>query len=59
MPLMISLIFNDLSENLIQCVFYEILGCVLRLVENCAVNTRIVGFTEFLTLVILANICIL
>ena len=56
---MIYIFFNYLSENLIQCMFYEILGCVLRLVENCAVNTRIVGFTELLTLVILANICIL
>ena len=59
MPCIMYILYNDLVENLIQCVFYEILGCVLRLVENCAVNTRIVGFTEFLTLVILANIFIL
>jgi hypothetical protein len=40
MPPMIDIFFNDLSENLIQCVFYEILGCVLLLVDNCAVNAQ-------------------
>ena len=30
--------YNDLRNNLIQCTFYEVLGCVVALKQNCAVD---------------------
>jgi hypothetical protein len=33
---LIDIFFNDLSENIIECVFYEVLGCVLQLRKNIA-----------------------
>ena len=40
---MIFIFFNDLSENLIQCCFYEVLGFVLALVKTAQLTEQLVA----------------
>ena len=43
MPEPISIKINDLSENLIQCCFYEVLGFVLALVKTAQLTEQSVA----------------
>lgn len=59
MPSMILILFNDLSENHIECVFYEVSCCVLFQKAICAVNEKGYSCLQALNLDILANMYIL